>query len=43
MRDGKEFLLKIKKAIEDNTKFPVKISRGLDYSNMIDITEKLQC
>ena len=41
MRDGKEFLLKIKEVIEDNTKFPVKISRGLDYNNMLDITEKL--
>jgi len=41
MRDGKEFLLKIKNTIEGSAKFPVKISRGINYNDMVNITEKL--
>ena len=38
--DGVDFLRNIKETIEQNGKYPVKVSRGLDYDNMKDITEK---
>ena len=38
--DGIDFLRNIKETIEQNGKYPVKVSRGLDYDNMKDITEK---
>ena len=38
--DGIDFLRNIKETIEQNGKYPVKVSRGLNYDNMKDITEK---
>ena len=38
--DGVDFLRNIKETIEQNGKYPVKVSRGLNYDNMKDITEK---
>ena len=39
--DGVDFLKKIKKIIESNGLFPTKISKGTNYHEMEDITEKL--
>ena len=38
--DGIDFLRNIKETIEQNGKYPVKVSRGLNYDNMKAITEK---
>jgi len=38
--DGIDFLRNIKETIEQNKKYPVKVSRGLNYDSMKDITEK---
>ena len=40
MEDGLEYLKKIKDIIEQDGKFPVKVSWGLNYHEMKDITEK---
>jgi len=39
-KDGLEFLDIIKQTIESGGKYPVKISRGVNYHDMQDITEK---
>jgi len=39
--DGVDFLKKIKKIIESNGLFPTKTSKGTNYHEMEDITEKL--
>jgi hypothetical protein len=40
IEDGLEYLKKIKDIIEQDGKFPVKVSWGLNYHEMTDITEK---
>ena len=40
MEDGLNYLKKVKKILEQNNKFPVKVSWGLNYHEMKDITEK---
>ena len=40
MEDGLNYLKKVKKILEQNDKFPVKVSWGLNYHEMKDITEK---
>ena len=40
MEDGLEYLEKVKNLLEQNGKFPVKVSWGLNYHEMKDITEK---
>ena len=40
MEDGLSYLKKVKKILEQNGKFPVKVSWGLNYHEMKDITEK---
>ena len=40
MEDGLNYLKKVKKILEQNNKFPVKVSWGLNYNEMKDITEK---
>ena len=40
IEDGLEYLKKIKDIIEQDGKFPVKVSWGLNYHEMMDITEK---
>ena len=40
MEDGLEYLEKVKNLLEQNGKFPVKVSWGLNYHEMTDITEK---
>ena len=40
MEDGLNYLKKVKKILEQNGKFPVKVSWGLNYHEMKDITEK---
>ena len=40
MEDGLNYLKKVKKILEQNGKFPVKVSWGLNYHKMKDITEK---
>jgi len=39
--DGVDFLKKIKKIIESNGLFPTKTSKGTNYHEMEDITERL--
>ena len=39
-KDGLEFLKIVKETIESGGKYPVKISRGVNYHDMQDITEK---
>jgi hypothetical protein len=41
LEDGVDFLKKIKKIIESNGLFPTKTSKGTNYHEMEDITEKL--
>ena len=41
MEDGLNYLKKVKKILEQNNKFPVKVSWGLNYHEMKDITEKV--
>ena len=40
VEDGLDFLYEVKKTIEQNGKFPVKVTKGLNYHEMKDITEK---
>ena len=40
MEDGLNYLKKVKKILEQNGKFPVKVSWGFSYHEMEDITEK---
>ena len=40
MENGLEYLEKVKNLLEQNGKFPVKVSWGLNYHEMTDITEK---
>ena len=40
--DGVEFLNMVKQTIESDGKYPVKISRGVNYHEMDDITEKFK-
>ena len=40
MEDSLTYLSKVKKILEQNDKFPVKVSWGLNYHEMKDITEK---
>jgi hypothetical protein len=40
MEDGLDYLKKVKNILEQNGKFPVKVSWGLSYHKMKDITEK---
>ena len=40
MEDGLEYLKKVKKILEQDDKYPVKVSWGLNYHEMKDITEK---
>jgi hypothetical protein len=40
MDDGLDFLYEVKKTIEREGKFPVKVTKGLNYHEMKDITEK---
>ena len=41
-KDGLEFLDMVKETIESGGKYPVKISRGVNYHEMDDITEKFK-
>ena len=41
MNDGTKFLKMVKSIIEQNGKYPTKVSKGTNYHNMEDITEKL--
>ena len=40
MEDGLDYLVKVKKILEQDGKYPVKVSWGLNYHEMKDITEK---
>ena len=40
MEDGLEYLNRVKDILEQDSKFPVKVSWGLNYHEMKDITEK---
>ena len=40
MEDGLDFLYEVKKTIEQKGKFPVKVTKGLNYHEMEKITEK---
>jgi|TARA_R100000030_G_scaffold94488_1_gene81344 hypothetical protein len=40
--DGLKFVKMVKKVIEQNKKYPVKVSKGSDYHTMRDITEKFE-
>ena len=40
MNDGLDFLYEVKKTIEQQGKFPVKVTKGLNYHEMKNITEK---
>ena len=39
-KDGLEFLSMVKQTIESGGTYPVKISKGVNYHEMQDITEK---
>ena len=41
-KDGLDFLNMVKQTIESDGKYPVKISRGVNYHDMEDITEKFK-
>ena len=41
-KDGLEFLKMVKETIESGGKYPVKTSRGVNYHEMDDITERLK-
>ena len=41
-KDGLDFLNMVKETIESGGKYPVKISRGVNYHDMDDITEKFK-
>ncbi len=40
MEDGLDYLKKVKGILEQDGKYPVKVSWGLNYHEMKDITEK---
>jgi len=40
MEDGLDYIKKVKEILEQKGKFPVKVSWGLNYHEMKDITEK---
>jgi len=40
MEDGLDYLKKVKSILEQDSKFPVKVSSGVNYHEMKDITEK---
>ena len=40
--DGLEFLSVVRQTIESGGKYPVKISKGVNYHEMQDITEKFK-
>ena len=40
MEDGLDYLKKVKEILEQDGKYPVKVSWGLNYHEMKDITEK---
>ena len=40
MEDGLDYLKKVKLILEQDSKFPVKVSSGVNYHEMKDITEK---
>ena len=40
--DGLEFLNMVREVIESDSKYPVKISKGVNYHDMQDITEKFK-
>jgi hypothetical protein len=40
MEDGLGYLKKVKTILEQDSKFPVKVSWGVNYHEMKDITEK---
>jgi hypothetical protein len=40
MEDGLNYLKKVKTILEQDSKFPVKVSWGVNYHEMKDITEK---
>ena len=40
MEDGLDYLMKVKGILEQDSRFPVKVSWGLNYHEMKDITEK---
>ena len=40
MEDGLDYLKKVKEILQQDSKFPVKVSWGLNYHEMKDITEK---
>jgi len=39
--DGMEFVKMVKAVVESRGKYPVRVSRGLNYHEMENITEKL--
>ena len=41
IEDGLDYLMKVKNILEQDKKYPVKVSWGLNYHDMEDITEKL--
>ena len=42
MEDGLNYLKKVKKILEQDGKYPVKVSWGINYHEMKDITEKFE-
>ena len=42
LKDGLDFLKKVKDIIEQGGKFPVKVSKGWNYHEMKDITRKFK-
>jgi hypothetical protein len=38
--DGMKFVKMVKKIIENNGRYPVRVSKGLNYHEMKDITER---
>jgi len=40
MKDGLDYLMKVKNILEQDDKYPVKVSWGINYHEMKDITEK---
>ena len=40
MEDGLDYIMKVKEILEQKGKYPVKVSWGLNYHEMKDITEK---
>ena len=42
MDDKLDFLRMVKNEIEEDDRFPTRVSCGMDYKNMKDITEKFE-